>query len=99
MYVTLRIMSKSKKLHVKEYYNKDETRLKTVDREEDFGVIFDNKLSSEEHIHSKVKKASSLAGMLWMSFVHLDKDMFKQLFASIIIPHLEYGAPLKETDS
>ena len=29
-----------------------------------------------------------------MSFVHPDKDMFKQLFTSIIRPHLEYGGPI-----
>ena len=92
--VTMRIMSKTKKLNVKEYYNMDETKLKTVYREEDLGIIFDNKLSFEEHINSKVKKANSLAGMLRRSFVHLDKAMFKQLFTSIIRPHLEYGATI-----
>ena len=40
----MRIMSKSKRLYVKDYYNMDETRLKTGDREEDLGIIFDNKL-------------------------------------------------------
>ena len=39
--VAMRIMSKSNKLDVKEYYNMGEIRLKTVDREEDLGVIFD----------------------------------------------------------
>ena len=33
-----------------------EKRLKTVDRAEDIVVIFDNKLSFEEHINSTVKK-------------------------------------------
>ena len=32
--------------------------------------------------------------MLRRSFVHLDKTMFKQLFTSIIRPHLEYGATI-----
>ena len=49
---------------VKEYYNMHETRLKTVDSEEDLGIIFDKKLSFEEHINSKVKNANSLAGSL-----------------------------------
>ena len=48
----------------------DETRLKIVGREEDLGVFFDNKLFFDEHINSKVKKANSLAVMLWGSFVH-----------------------------
>ena len=32
--------------------------------------------------------------MLRRSFVHLDTDMFKKLFTSIVRPHLEYGAPI-----
>ena len=32
--------------------------------------------------------------MLRRSFVHLDKDMFKKLFTSMVRPHLEYGAPI-----
>ena len=67
-------------------------RLKTVDLENNLEIIFDSTLSFEEHIHSKVNKANSLAGMLRRTFVHLDKDMFKQLFVSIARPHLEYGA-------
>ena len=76
----------------------DDTRLKTVDREEDPGIIFDNKLSFKEHINSKVKKSRSQR-----YFLHLDKDMFKQLFTSTIRPlgirssNLE--SSLKETDS
>ena len=37
--------------------------------------------------------------MLQRSFVHLDKDMFKHLFTSIIRPHLEYGAPIWNPNS
>ena len=40
-------LTKSKKLDVTEYNNLEETRLKTVDREEDFGIIFDNKFEEQ----------------------------------------------------
>ena len=52
----MRIMVKSMKLEVKEYYNRDVIRVKTVDREQDLGIISDNSLSFEEHINSKVNK-------------------------------------------
>ena len=35
-----------------------------------------------------------MASMIRRSFVHLDKDMFKLLFVSVVRPHLEYGATL-----
>ena len=84
--------SKSRKLPLNLCYSMDETRLKTVEREKDLGLIFDNTLSFEDHINSKVSKSNSLVGMLRRSFVHFDKEMFKQLFVSIVRPHIEYGA-------
>ena len=67
-------------------------KLKVVEKEKDLDIIFDNTLSFEDHIISKVNKANSLVGMLRRSFVHLDKEIFKQLFVSIVRPHIEYGA-------
>ena len=75
-------------------YIMNETTLNKVDKEKDLGIIFDTELSFEEHINTKVKKANSLVGMIRRAFVYLDKDMFKQLFTSIIRPHVEYGAPV-----
>ena len=92
--VVMRIMSKYKEVEPKAYYNMDETKLRVVNAENDLGIIFDNELSFKEHINSKVKKANALTGMIRRSFVFLDKDMFKQLFTSIVRPHLEYGASI-----
>ena len=72
------------------FYNIDETKLRTVNSEQDLGLI--SELTFKEHIHLKVKKANALFGMLRRTFVHLDKEMFKQLFVAIVRPHLEYGA-------
>ena len=69
----------------------DDVKMKVVDKEKDIGIIFDNTLSFEEHINSKVNKANSLVGMLRRSFVYMEKDMFKTLFVSIVRPHIEYG--------
>ena len=86
--------SKSKQKKFEGNYNMDETKLKDVLVEKDLGVIFDNCLSFEEHIYSKVNKANGLVGMLRRSFEYLDKEMFRQLFIAIVRPHLEYGAPI-----
>ena len=93
-YVDMCLKSKFKNNEPNCFYNMDQTKLKNVNTENDLGIIFDDKLSFEEHINNKVKKANSIAGMLRRSFVHLDKDMFKKLFTSMVRPHLEYGAPI-----
>ena len=72
----------------------DETTLNTVDKEKDLGIIFDTELFFEEHINTKVKKANSLVGTIRRTFIYLDKDMFKQLFTSIIRPRVEYNTEL-----
>ena len=73
-------------------YSIDETKLRVVEQEKDLGIIFTNQLSFAEHITTQIKKANRLAGMIRRSFEHMDKTMFKQLFTSIVRPHLEYGA-------
>ena len=72
----------------------DEVRLKIVDTEKDLGIIFASDMSFDEHISTIVKKANSMAGMIRRTFVHLDINMFKTLFSSMVRPHLEYGAPV-----
>jgi len=65
------------------------TQVSSID---DLGITFNHHLTFEQHINNKVNKANSLAGMIRRSFVHLDKEMFRTLFKSIVRPHLEYGA-------
>ena len=60
--------------------------------EKDLGVIIDSKLSFEQHISAKVKQANRMAGLIRRSFEYMDKKMFKQLFTSMVRPHLEYAA-------
>ena len=71
------IPSKGRMLQVNMCYGMDDIKMKVVDKEKDLEIIFDNTLSFEEHINSKVNKANSLVGMLRRSFVYMDKDMFK----------------------
>ena len=75
-------------------YNLDNVQLKDVDNVKDLGVYFNDSLSFDDHIHIKSKKANSLVGMIRRTFTYLDQHMFKQLFTSVIRPHLEYGGPV-----
>ena len=93
--VVMRLMSsKCKVLRPRGIYDMDERKLNEVSEEKDLGITFNGELTFEKHINEKVNKANALVGMLRRSFVHLDKDIFKLLFISIVRPHLEYGAPV-----
>ena len=76
-----------------EYYMKGNL-LEHSNEEKDLGVIIDSKLSFDQHITAKVKKGNSMAGLIRRSFEYMDKTMFKQLFTSMVRPHLEYAAPV-----
>ena len=60
--------------------------------EKDLGVIIDRKLSFDQHITEKVKKANSMAGWIRRSFQYMDKVLFKLLYTSMVRMHLEYCA-------
>ena len=74
-----------------DYYMKDQL-LEHSNVEKDLGVMIDSKLTFDQHISSIVKKANSLAGLIRRSFEYMDKKMFRQLFTTIVRPHLEYAA-------
>ena len=93
--LTMRIMSQKTNKQLNDgFYNLDERKLKTVEMEKDLGIYVDNQLLFESHINIIMKKANSLLGMIRRSFVYLDKEMFKQLFITVVRPHLEYAAPV-----
>ena len=77
-------MLSSRNTGIKSFYNMDETRLKIVTSEKDPGILFKDDLSFDEHIAAKVKKATSLVGLIRRSFTHLDINMFRTLFTAII---------------
>ena len=62
--------------------------------EKDIGVFIDENLNFEKHIHYAVKKANKIVAIIRKTFDHMDADIFKQLFKSLVRPHLEYGAPV-----
>ena len=90
----MRYTMNARKTDIKHFYDMDETRLKTIIGEEDLGIYFESNLSFAEHIASKVKKVTSVAGLTRRSFTYLDKDMFRNLFTTIVRLHSEDGAPI-----
>ena len=82
--VVMRYMMSSRNTGIKGFYNMDETRLKIVKSEKDLGILFKDDLSFDEHITAKVKKATSLGGLIRRSFKHHDINMFRTLFTAII---------------
>ena len=59
--------------------------------EKDLGVLISNNLKSDEHIDYCVKKAYKVLGMIKRTFVHVDKDIFLNVYKTFIRPILEYG--------
>ena len=70
----------------------NEIILETVNSEKDLGIIIDKNLNFQEHIHTQISKANRILGLIRRTFHHMDKDMFLNLYKSLIRPHLEYGS-------
>ena len=78
-------------------------RLENVPDEKDLGVFVDRKLNFKKHISQKISKANSMLFLIKNTFKHLDKNMFKLLYKSLVRPHLEYASciwnPISKEDS
>ena len=72
-------------------YEMNSNQLKVSSSERDLGVIVDNRLSFEEHIWSKIKKANSIMGIIRRTYTHLDDSTFLLLYKALVRPHIEYA--------
>ena len=72
-------------------YNMHDITLMNVKQEKDIGVIVDDQLKFEEHMYEKIKKANNMMGLIRRSFIHLDEEMFLNLYKALVRPHLEYA--------
>ena len=59
--------------------------------EKDLGVIFDSKLTFDNHIETIIKKANKMIGIIKRTFSYLNRASFIQLYKALVRPHLEYG--------
>ena len=70
------------------------TQLIATEIERDLGVIFDENLNFETHIHIKIQKCYRMIGLLKFCFKHLDPVDFVNIFVSTVRPHIEYCSPV-----
>ena len=74
--------------------DQEEIPIEKVVSEKDLGVIVDNTLTFSKHISSKIKTANRNLGIIFRTFTYLDKDIFMNLFKSLVRTHLEYASPV-----
>ena len=72
--------------------NGNQTVITEVAEEKDIGVTFTSDLMFEKHIVNAVNKANKILGIIRRTFSFLDKDMFLQLYKTLVRPHIEYGS-------
>ena len=65
--------------------------IKRVESEKDLGVFIDEKLNFRNHITKKVNIANRNLGIIFRSFIYMDKEMFLNLYKSMVWPHIEYA--------
>ena len=68
--------------------------IENVDSEKDLGVTIDKALSFGEHINNKISIANRNFGLIFRSFTFMDKEIFLNLYKSIVRPHLEYATSI-----
>lgn len=80
----------------------ESVNIEEVTSEKDLGVTIDQGLNFSEHISCKVNKANRNLGIIFRTFTFMDKEMFLNLYKSIVRPHLEYAvtvcSPLYKKD-
>ena len=102
---------KSKHLHIGSRHDsvtytmdsgQDVIEIETFTSEKDLGVIVYQALNFSDHISTKVSKVNRNLGIIFRTFTYMDKEMFLNLYKSIVRLHLEYAvtvcSPLYKKD-
>ena len=72
--------------------NNNLTTITTTDKEKDLGVIIDKNLNFKEHIYIQISKANRTLGIIRRTFRNMNREMFLQLYKSLVRPNLEYAS-------
>lgn len=67
------------------------SKLSAVEEERDLGVIFRTDLSWSSQINKVTATANRVLGMLRKTFVCKEANLWRQLYISLVRPHLEYA--------
>ena len=69
----------------------EEHLLDGIEEEDDLGVLFNSSLKFGNHISKIVHKANRLLGLIKRTFSHLEPQMLRLLYTTLITPHLDYA--------
>ena len=72
--------------------NSSRDTLKESSFERDLGVHISSDLKWKKHIDEIVSKANRVLGMLVKTFICKDIDLWRNLYVSLVRPHLEYAS-------
>ena len=65
--------------------------IQQVNEEVDLGVTFQSDLKFNKHINKCVNKANRMLGIIKINFTSLDKQMFLNLYKTLVRPYMEYA--------
>ena len=69
----------------------EEVTLKETKEEKDMGVWTTNNLKCSVHVTHVASKANQILGLIKRSFTYRDKQLIRQLYTTMVRPHLEYA--------
>ena len=69
----------------------NENEIEETNLERDLGVIVGSDLKWREHVDRMVGKANSTLGMLKRTIESREPGLWKDLYVSLVRPHLEYA--------
>ena len=65
--------------------------LEETTEEMDLGIWMLQTLKASSHVARAVSKGNQILGLIRRTFTYMDCELMKQLFMSLVQPHLEYG--------
>ena len=78
------------------------SNIERTDRKNDWGVYFTSDINCKEHIREVTVRAHKILGLLKKACVCRDSVLWKNLYTSLVRPHLEYAvqvwSPTREMD-
>ena len=65
--------------------------MSSTNKENDLGVVIDDKLSFKDHVAQQSTKATKIVELIRRSFDYQSEEIFVLLYKSLVRPILEYG--------
>lgn len=71
-------------------YELNGKELKSSDAEMDLGVLISKDLKPAQHTRLISAEANKIVGLIKGNFTHMDEEMCRALYCSLVRPHLQY---------